>query len=394
MRALAASAGIVPATRRREQAMPRLHARVAVLAASAALAVACGAPAARTPAASDPSSSGAAPAAVAGAAAASPASTSAAPGAQAAAAASAPGPLKKLLFPCSPVEASSTPLWLAVEEKLFEKQGLEVELQSVGGSSAILQAMTGGQFDLGGVGGGDVAPIRASGGDVTMVGVYMGLFSIEGVTLPEIRQVADLRGKNIAVTRLGSSTHFAAIAMLASGGLRPDDAVYIQSGGVAASMAALTTGNADGAMLGFPSNLEAKKAGYRTLINFQELGDYALFPQNAIAVRQSWLQEPANRAAALQFLRALTESLSLAKAGGPEARAAVRKYTQVEDAAVLQSTVDFYREFFPDTLRVPEKSISNMLQFVGLDHPEVAALDPRTLYDNSLVDQVLHESGR
>ena len=103
---------------------------------------------------------------------------------------------------------------------------------------------------------------------------------------------------------------------------------------------------------------------------------------------------PANRTLALQLLRGLSDALALAKAGGPEARAAIRKYTKVEDDAVLQSTVDFYREFFPANLRVPEKSLANMLQFVALDHPDVGALDPRSLYDNSLVDEVLREPGR
>jgi hypothetical protein len=34
------------------------------------------------------------------------------------------------------------------------------------------------------------------------------------------------------------------------------------------------------------------------------------------------------------------------------------------------------------------------LQFVALEHPELRALDPRTLYDNSYIDEVLREPGR
>jgi NitT/TauT family transport system substrate-binding protein len=316
----------------------------------------------------------------------------AAPGAAAEPAGRAP--LRKLTLPYSPVEASSTPLWIAVEDKLFERYGLDVELQFVGGSSAILQAMMGGQFDLGGIGGGDVAPLRTAGGDVVMIGTYMAVFSQEGLSRPELQTVADLRGKTLGVTRLGSSSHYATIAMLASGGLRSDDATMIQTGGVGESLAALLSGNIDGAMLGFPQNLEARKAGYRPLVNFQQLGDYGQFPQNVLGARESWLREPANRAVALQMLRALTDALALAKAGGPEARAAVRKYTKVDDDAVLESTVDFYREYFPTTLRMPEQSIANMLQLIALDHPEVRALDPRSLYDNRLVDEVLAAPSR
>jgi NitT/TauT family transport system substrate-binding protein len=303
-------------------------------------------------------------------------------------------PLQKLTLPYSPVEASSTPLWIAAEERLFERYGLDVELQFVGGSSAILQAMMGGQFDVGGIGGGDVAPLRTAGGDVVMFGVYMPIFSQEGMSRPEIQTVAGLRDKTLGVTRLGSSSQYAMIAMLASAGLRSDDATMIQTGGVGESLAALLSGNVDAAMLGFPQNLEARKAGYRTLVNFQQLGDYGLFPQNALGARESWLREPANRSVALQMLRALTDALALAKTGGPEARAAVRKYAKVDDDAVLQSTVDFYREYFPTTLRVPDQSVANMLQLIALDHPDVRTLDPHSLYDNSLIDEVLAAPAR
>jgi NitT/TauT family transport system substrate-binding protein len=227
-----------------------------------------------------------------------------------------------------------------------------------------------------------------------MIGTYMSVFSQEGLARPELQTVADLRGKTLGVTRLGASSHYATIAMLASAGLRSDDATMIQTGGVGESLAALLSGNIDGAMLGFPQNLEARKAGYRSLVNFQELGDYGLFPQNALGARESWLREPANRAVALQTLRALSDALTLAKTGGPEARAAVRKYTKVDDDAALQSTVDFYREYFPPTLRVPEQCITNMLQLIALDHPEVRTLDPRVLYDNRLIDEVLGAPSR
>jgi ABC-type nitrate/sulfonate/bicarbonate transport system substrate-binding protein len=360
------------------------------------LAAACGsgagAPSAPAPPPAASAPQAAAPAAPA-AANASPAAGAGASAPAAASGASAPAaaPLQKLVLPYSPVEASSTPLWLAVEEKLFERRGLDVELQFVGGSSAILQAMMGGQFDVGGVGGGDIAPLRLAGGDVVMFGSYMSIFSQEGMVRPEIEQAADLRGKTLGVTRLGASSHYATIAMLASGGLRSDDATMIQTGGVGESAAALLSGNVDGAMLGFPQNLEARRAGFRRLVNFQELGDYGLFPQNVLGARESWLREPANRALTLQFLRALSDALVLAKAGGPEAQAAIRKYAKVDDDAILQATVDFYREFFPADLRVSEKSVANMLQFVALDHPDVRGIDPRTLYDNGLVEEILRD---
>jgi NitT/TauT family transport system substrate-binding protein len=219
--------------------MRRMHLWVTLLIVGSWLGGACGgggAPAASGPAVGTSKSEAAAsaPAAPGGAPAAAPAGGAPAP---AAGAPAGGAPLQKLTLPYSPVEASSTPLWVAVEERLFERQGLEVELQFVGGSSAILQAMMGGQFDLGGIGGGDVAPLRTAGGDVVMIGTYMPLFSQEGIVRPEIQTVAGLREKTLGVTRLGASSHYATIAMLASGGLRSDDATMIQTGGVGESLA-------------------------------------------------------------------------------------------------------------------------------------------------------------
>jgi NitT/TauT family transport system substrate-binding protein len=296
------------------------------------------------------------------------------------------GPPHKITLPYSPIAASSAPLYIAADEGLFARQGLEVELQFVGGSSAIIQGMAANQYELGGIGGGDVAHNRVAGGDLTMIATYVPTFTMEGISKPEIRSPADLKGKVIAVTRLGTSSHLAGMAMLGSVGLKPDDATFIQTGGVSESLAALLSGNVDAGMIGYPQNLEAKKAGYRTITTFPDLGDYGLFPQNAIGAREAWLRDPANRAVAVRFLRALGEGLALAKAGGEPMRASIRKYVKVDDEAIVENTVEFYREFFPATLRVPEASIANMLRF--LDEPEARALAPKLLYDNSLVDEI------
>ncbi|HZR99505.1 MAG TPA: hypothetical protein VFE37_12405 [Chloroflexota bacterium] len=57
-------------------------------------------------------------------------------------------------------------------------------------------------------------------------------------------------------------------------------------------------------------------------------------------------------------------------------------------------TDDFYREYFPPMLRVPEQSVASMLQPIALDHSEVGALDPRALYDNCPIAEVLAASSR
>ena len=292
----------------------------------------------------------------------------------------------KLTVPYTPLAASSLPLWNAAEENRWEKYGLDVSLEYVGGASIIIQAMTGGQWDLGIISGGDMALNRFQGGELTLIGAYVSTFTIEPWARPDIRSAADLRGKTIPVTRYGTASHFAIISLLASAGLKPDDATIIQSGGNQETLAMLLNNLGAAAPLAYPYNLEARKQGYHRLLSFLELGEYGMFPQNALTARESWLKEPRNRDVALRFLRGLDEGRALAKNDPALTKASIRKYTKVEDEAILQETFDFYADFFPANLEVPEGSIVNMLRL--LDHPAAATADPKQFYDNSLVQEI------
>jgi NitT/TauT family transport system substrate-binding protein len=298
----------------------------------------------------------------------------------------APPPLVKVTVPYTPLAASSIPLWTAFEDKRWEKHGLDVTLEYVGGATIIIQAMMSNQWDIGIISGGDMAHNRFQGGDLTMIGGYVFTFTIEPWARPDIRSAADLRGKTIPVTRFGTASHFAIISLLTAAGVRPDEVTIIQSGGNQETLAILLNNVGAAAPLAYPYNLEARKQGYHRLISFLELGEYGMFPQNAVAVREAWLKEPANRDVALRFLRGLDEGRALAKTNPTLTKDAIRKYTKVEDEAVLQETYEFYADFFPNDLLVPEASIVNMLRL--LDEPPARTADPKQFYDNSLAAEI------
>ena len=293
--------------------------------------------------------------------------------------------MHKMTVPYTPVGGPMAPLWIAVEEKLFEKHGLEVTPQFVGGSSPITQAMAAGEFDLGVGNGGTAALNKLSGGDILIVALHAPYFSIDAWSKPEIRSIPELRGKTIGVTRLGSSTHFAAMAMLASAGLQPTDVTLLQTGGLGESLAALFSLQTDAVMLAPPQNMEAQKAGFHQVAVLSQLGEYGKFPETGVLAREAVLTDPRRREIGVRFLRAFDEALVLAKTNAEVTKRAYRKYTQVDDDAVLQATYDFYSGFFPNSQRVEDQTIRNLLTF--LDHPGAKDADPRIFYDNSLVDE-------
>jgi NitT/TauT family transport system substrate-binding protein len=293
---------------------------------------------------------------------------------------------RKMIVPYTPLSGASIPFWIAVDGKLFQKYGLEVApLFISAGSTAIVPAMTAGQFDIGAVGGGAVVLNRFGGGDLITIGAQTGVFTIDCFSKPEIKSIRDLRGRTISVTRFGTSTHFAALSMLRLGGLKPTDVVFIQIGGSPEAIAALLSGRVDAAMLGYPASEVALKRGFRQITDLAKSEDGA-FPTTAIAARESWLKDPKNREVTLNFLRGFTDGLTLARSDAATSKKVLRKYTRVEDEAVLQATFEYYKKYFGDTLKVNERSYANLLQLV--DHPKAKDADPKQFFDNSLLEQI------
>ena len=69
----------------------------------------------------------------------------------------------------SPSAINSFPIYVALGEGYFADEGLNVTVESVNGSSAVLQALTAGQAQFGRPGPGPVLNARARGVDVVFI---------------------------------------------------------------------------------------------------------------------------------------------------------------------------------------------------------------------------------
>ena len=294
--------------------------------------------------------------------------------------------LQKLTVGYTPISGATLPFFIAVEERLFQKYGFEIAPVFMGGSPLINSAILAGEFPIGYTGGGAIISSRLAGSDLIAIACPLPVLTIDAWARPEIKSVSDLRGKRIGVTRFGASTHFAGLSMLDSAGIKPNEVVFIQSGGVGESLAALFGGRVDASMIGYPFGLRAKSAGFPLLFRPMDT-EYGLFPTAVIATRESWLKDLKNRKLAVDFLRALNEGLLLTRESANATKRALRKYTRVDDDAALQASFEYFREAFPATLRTPEKAMTNALKFI--DHPKAKQYDVTQSFDNSLVGEAI-----
>jgi ABC-type nitrate/sulfonate/bicarbonate transport system substrate-binding protein len=294
--------------------------------------------------------------------------------------------LQKLTVGYTPIAGAALPLFIAVTENIFQKHGYEILPVFMGGSPLINSAILAGEFPIGYTGGGAVIASHLSGSDLIAIGSPLPVLTIDGWSRPEIKSIGELRGKRVGVTRFGASSYFAALSMLESAGVKPNEVVFIQNGGVGESYAALTGGRVDACMIGYPFGLNAKNAGFNLLFRPSQT-EYGLFPTAVIAARESWLKEPKNRKVAGDFLRVFNEAQQFARENAAVSKRALRKFTRVDDDASLQGSFEYYKDAFPRSIRVVEKAMANALKFV--DHPKAKQFDVRQSFDNSLVDEAI-----
>jgi NitT/TauT family transport system substrate-binding protein len=154
-----------------------------------------------------------------------------------------------------------------------------------------------------------------------------------------VRQVTDLRGRKIGITRFGSGSDFLARAMLVKNGLKADeDVTLVQTGSIPAGIAGVERGELDAAVAWHPLAAEGMARG--TLRVLATVRDHApgLEPTTP-AFRGPFLTQ--NATAARRFIQATLASLRDIRANpGTAAREAAALHQIPEPIA--RTTIDFY----------------------------------------------------
>jgi ABC-type nitrate/sulfonate/bicarbonate transport system substrate-binding protein len=184
----------------------------------------------------------------------------------------APAHGKNIVIATSSVVLTNVPIWVGIERKFFDESGLSVQYLVMRSDLAVKGLITG-DVDYMQSASSVLRAAVAGAPLVTILGVYNRTF-FDLVVRPETKSLADLRGKNIGISRYGASTDYAVRFALKANGIDPDKEVKILAvggGSDAARISALEGGIVAGAVLQVPSNLAAHKLGARTIL---QLGDY------------------------------------------------------------------------------------------------------------------------
>lgn len=138
---------------------------------------------------------------------------------------------------------SQVPAYLAAQLGLYAKHGVEVELVDFPGASKGMEALLGGSVDVLSGYYSQLLQVREQNRPIqAFLAVYDSLLvalAIAPAAQAAITSIADLKGKKIGVTTLGSATHQFIDALLRRAGLAPTDITPIAIGTAARAAAAM-----------------------------------------------------------------------------------------------------------------------------------------------------------
>jgi NitT/TauT family transport system substrate-binding protein len=162
------------------------------------------------------------------------------------------------------------PITIGRDKGMFQREGIDLQLVLVA-STIQVTALTTGDIDFSGAQS-QVMAGAARGLPVKVVGFLTTKPSFWLMAKPEIKSMAELKGKIIGITAIGSSTETLARFLVTKNGLTPDrEVAFIGTGTTANILTAMKAGTVDAGVLSPPFNAMATQMGYRTLAYF---GDY------------------------------------------------------------------------------------------------------------------------
>ena len=272
------------------------------------------------------------------------------------------------------------------EKGLFKKHGVDMTPIYVADGVLSTQAVISGRASAATAPVTDVIAAIAKGAPLKIIMVNIDRFDYLFMAKAGINDLADLRGKRIAVSRKGSVSETGTRFFLRQAGLNPDiDAQFLHLGNAAARAAALSSGLADAAAVTSSFVPVAKKAGLHVIFDMSTT--QGRFANRSVVASDRLIKDQPQVAKAI--VAGFVEGTRYWKASPVEAKAYLKRLNKLPDPdidGIYSETCKFMRsEPTPDL-----DGIQNAWESIP-GHQPLGIADFRKFVDASFVGEVLKE---
>ena len=277
--------------------------------------------------------------------------------------------------------------WVAQEEGLFRKNGLEVELVHIPSTSRAIQTLLAGELAYTYMDGRTAVQASLRGADAVIIAGVANRLVFSFMARPEIKNFAQLKGGKIGITRLGSSTHSVTMWVMNKFGLKPEEYQLLQLVDVPNIFTAIAAGQIEAGALSPPTNFRARKAGLSELIDLSKDGPE--YVSVAIGTTRSFFK--ANEEMTRRFVRGYSEGVQVLKANKASGIRAIQKYARIKDPDILEATYGEARAYIENVPYVTRKGMEAIISELAPAEPKAKTSKPDDFLDTRFVARLEKE---
>jgi NitT/TauT family transport system substrate-binding protein len=285
----------------------------------------------------------------------------------------------------SGVSAAGTPLWLAKEEGIFAKHGLEADLVAVRSAPLQVTALVSNEVQFVR---GSVSSMLTAAAQGAKLKILFSLFaeraSYDFLAAPSITQPRDLRGKKIGVQDFSGLLWSLTMLSLREMGLDPQkDNINIQAIGDSTVIAqSLATGIIDAAALDKLQSLRLQGLGVKVLYDLSRIP----FPSSPFMSVESYIQK--NPQTVENFIKALIEASTIMRAQKERGLAVLQRHVKTD----RQLAEIGYKNLLADLTAytfVTVKGLKTVQEIIALRDPKIAKYNVEDLLDQRILQKVV-----
>jgi NitT/TauT family transport system substrate-binding protein len=249
---------------------------------------------------------------------------------------------KKVRFSVSAASIAEVPFRIANVRGFYRDEGLDVEMILIRGAVG-MQALLGGSVDYTSASGSTIAA-AVRGIPVKLVFIASAKPQFDLIAQPQIRSVADLKGKHVGISSRGGAVDLLTQLIVQKNGLVPNkDVVSLVVGGQEDTVLALRAGRIAAALLTPPRPLVLQREGFNRIAYS---GDYMpTYPSGGIGVTEEKIKTAPNDIFA--FVKASVRGLQYARQNRADAMKILAGYFSIKDQSLTEEFFDLYLSRLP-----------------------------------------------
>ena len=295
----------------------------------------------------------------------------------------------KLRIGYSGATITNSMLWVTQEGRLFEKNGIDAEvlyLQTTLGQTAMIA----GEIQMCVYSASLLTPARLQGADVVMLLSFLHKPIYRLVVRPEIRTVADLRGKRIGITRFGTVSDWTTRLLLSRLGLDAEkDVTLIQSGDVPVLVNGLSAGRTiDAAIMQPPYDKKLVAQGLRVLVNMQDMD--IVLQQTGLNTTQKFIAR--NPDIVKRVIKSMIDGIYFMRNNPAVAKRAIGKHMQIKDERELEDSYQLLRSFIQPKPYPNLEGFKPIFEEAGKRLPAAKTANAKDFVDTRFIEE-LDKSG-